>query len=165
MPTGQALLYFIYMLAAASLILAGEALYLSFAGRRSRSLAVNRRLKRLAGDVPAEQTLQGLLRERGLTDSGDFLFGMVWLNRLYTQSGITGNPLTFAATFLLAGLAMALLLVLFNFSALASLIVFLVVGLVLPFLVLRRARNKRIRKFAKQLPDALDMIVRSLRAG
>lgn len=165
MPTGQALLYFIYMLAAASVILAGEALYLSFAGRRSRSLAINRRLKRLAGDVPAEQTLQGLLRERGLTDSGDFLFGMVWLNRLYTQSGITGNPLTFAATFLLAGLAMALLLVFFNFSALASLLIFLVIGLVLPLLVLRRARNKRIRKFAKQLPDALDMIVRSLRAG
>ncbi|TPJ89756.1 type II secretion system F family protein [Mesorhizobium sp. B2-3-14] len=165
MPTGQALLYFIYMLAAASVILAGEALYLSFAGRRSRSLAVNRRLKRLAGDAPAEQTLQGLLRERGLTDSGDFLFGMVWLNRLYTQSGITGNPLTFAATFLLAGLAMALLLVLFHFSGLPSLIVFLVVGVVLPLLVLRRARNKRIRKFAKQLPDALDMIVRSLRAG
>lgn len=165
MPTGQALLYFIYMLAAASLILAGEAFYLSFAGRRSRSMAVNRRLKRLAGDVPAEQTLQGLLRERGLTDSGDFLFGMVWLNRLYTQSGITGNPLTFAATFLLVGLAMALLLVLFNFSALASLLIFLVVGLVLPLLVLRRARNKRIQKFAKQLPDALDMIVRSLRAG
>ncbi|RUV33246.1 type II secretion system F family protein [Mesorhizobium sp. M7A.F.Ca.MR.148.00.0.0] len=165
MPTGQALLYFIYMLAAASVILAGEALYLSFAGRRSRSMAVNRRLKRLAGDVPAEQTLQGLLRERGLTDSGDFLFGMVWLNRLYTQSGITGNPLTFAATFLLVGLAMALLMAfLFNFSTLASLI-FLVVGLVLPLLVLRRARNKRIQKFAKQLPDALDMIVRSLRAG
>jgi len=165
MPTGQALLYFIYMLAAASVILAGEALYLSFAGRRSRSLAVNRRLKRLAGEAPAEQTLQGLLRERGLTDSGDFLFGMVWLNRLYTQSGITGNPLTFAATFLLAGLAMALLLAFFNFSTLASLLTFLVVGLVLPLLVLRRARNKRIRKFAKQLPDALDMIVRSLRAG
>lgn len=165
MPTGQALLYFIYMLAAASVILAGEALYLSFTGRRSRSIAVNRRLKRLAGEVPAEQMLQGLLRERGLTDSGDFLFGMVWLNRLYTQSGITGNPLTFAATFLLAGLAMALLLALFNFSTLASLLTFLVVGLVLPLLVLRRARNRRIRKFAKQLPDALDMIVRSLRAG
>ena len=165
MPTGQALLYFIYMLAAASVILAGEALYLSFAGRRSRSLAVNRRLKRLAGEAPAEQTLQGLLRERGLTDTGDFLFGMVWLNRLYTQSGITGNPLTFAATFLLAGLAMALLLAFFNFSTLASLLTFLIVGLVLPLLVLRRARNKRIRKFAKQLPDALDMIVRSLRAG
>ncbi len=166
MPTGQALLYFIYVLAAASVILAGEALYLSFVGRRSRSGAINRRLKRLAGDVPGERALQGLLRERGLTDSGDFLFGLVWLNRLYTQSGITGNPLTFATTFLLAGLALALLMtILLDFSALASLVVFLVVGLVLPLLVLRRARNKRIQKFAKQLPDALDMIVRSLRAG
>jgi tight adherence protein B len=166
MLTGQALLYFIYMLAAASVILAGEALYLSFADRRSRLVSVNRRLRRLTDEVPAEQTLRSLLRERGLTDSGDFLFGLVWLNRLYTQSGITGNPLSFAASFLLAGLALALLFsFLMDFSALACFIVFLVVGLVLPLLVLRRARNKRIRKFARQLPDALDMIVRSLRAG
>jgi tight adherence protein B len=72
----------------------------------------------------------------------------------------------FAATFLCAGLAIALLMsVLLHFSTLVSLIVFLAIGLGLPLLVLRRARNKRIQKFAKQLPDALDMIVRSLRAG
>ncbi|TIQ06414.1 MAG: type II secretion system protein F, partial [Mesorhizobium sp.] len=75
MPTGQTLLYFIYVLAAASTILAGEALYFSFAKRRSRVRTINRRMKRLVDDVPAELTLQGLLRERGLTDSGDFLFG------------------------------------------------------------------------------------------
>ncbi|WP_027055011.1 type II secretion system F family protein [Mesorhizobium erdmanii] len=166
MLTGQALLYFIYMLAAASVILAGEALYLSFAGRRSRLGVVNRRLKLLAGDAPAEQTLQGLLRERGLTNSGDFLFALIWLNRLYTQSGTTGNPLTFAAMFLLSGLGLALVLfLLLGFSAPVALIIFVIVGFVLPLLVLRRARNKRIQKFAKQLPDALDMIVRSLRAG
>ncbi|TIM42236.1 type II secretion system F family protein [Mesorhizobium sp.] len=166
MPTGQTLLYFIYVLAAASVILAGEAMYLSFAKSRSRTGSINHRLRRLTDDAPAQQTLQGLLRERGLTDSGDFLFGLVWLNRLYTQSGITGNPLTFAAAFLLAGLALALLLSIFlGVSILASSIVFVVVGLGLPLLVLRRARSKRIQKFAKQLPDALDMIVRSLRAG
>jgi tight adherence protein B len=166
MPTGQTLLYFIYVLAAASTILAGEALYFSLVKRRSRVSTINRRMKRMVDDVPAELTLQGLLRERGLTDSGDFLFGLIGLNRLYTQSGITGNPLSFAATFLLAGLALGSLLSIFlGFSTLVSLIVFLVVGFVLPLLVLRRARNKRIQKFAKQLPDALDMIVRSLRAG
>ncbi|MER8826450.1 type II secretion system F family protein [Mesorhizobium sp. M0938] len=166
MPTGQTLLYFIYVLAAASTILAGEALYFSLAKRRSRVRTINRRMKRLVDEVPAQLTLQGLLRERGLTDSGDFLFGLIGLNRLYTQSGITGNPLSFAATFLLAGLGLASLLSIFlGFSTLVSLIVFLVVGFVLPLLVLRRARNKRIQKFAKQLPDALDMIVRSLRAG
>ncbi|RWK54906.1 type II secretion system F family protein [Mesorhizobium sp.] len=166
MPTGQTLLYFIYVLAAASVILAGEAMYLSFAKSRSRTGAINHRLRRLTDDVPAERTLQGLLRERGLTESGDFLFGLIGLNRLYTQSGITGNPLSFASTFLLAGLALASLLsFLLGFSTLVSSIVFAVVGFVLPLLVLRRARNKRIQKFAKQLPDALDMIVRSLRAG
>ncbi|TIU52688.1 MAG: type II secretion system protein F, partial [Mesorhizobium sp.] len=69
-----------------------ESLYLSYAGRRVRVGTINRRLKLLAEEAPAEQTLQGLLRERGLTDSGDFVFGFVTLNRLYTQSGITGNP-------------------------------------------------------------------------
>ncbi|TPL40608.1 type II secretion system F family protein [Mesorhizobium sp. B2-4-6] len=166
MLTGQALLYFIYVVAAASVILAGEAFYLSLASRRSRRVAVNHRLRLIANDAPAEQTLQSLLRERGLTDSGDFISGFVWLNRLYTQSGVTGNPLTFVASFLLAGLALALLPWFFlHVGAPVAFIIFLVVGLALPLLVLRRARTKRIQKFAKQLPDALDMIVRSLRAG
>ncbi|ESW72958.1 type II secretion system F family protein [Mesorhizobium sp. M1060] len=166
MPTGQTLLYFIYVLAAASAILAIEALFVTYSKRRSRVSAINRRLKRLADEAPAEQTLQGLLRERGLTNSGDFLFSMVGLNRLYTQSGITGNPLSFVAMFFLAGLALALVFAfLLHFSAIFALFVFLLIAFILPLLVLRRARAKRIQKFAKQLPDALDMIVRSLRAG
>ncbi|TIP90781.1 MAG: type II secretion system F family protein [Mesorhizobium sp.] len=166
MPSGQTLLYLIYVMVAASVILAAEALYVTYAKRRSTVSTINRRLKRLADEVPAEQTLQGLLRERGLTGSGDFLFNAVGLNRLYTQSGITGNPLSFVATFILAGLVLALVLAfLLHFSAVVSCIVFLLIGFVLPFLVLRRARAKRIQNFAKQLPDALDMIVRSLRAG
>ena len=166
MPTGQTLLYFIYVLAAASVILAAESFYVSFSGRRARITTVNRRIKRLQEEAPAEQTLQGLLQERGLTASGDYIFGAVALNRLYTQSGITGNPLAFAAVFLLAGLVSALVLPLvLGFSTVVGIIAFFVVGLILPLLVLRRARNKRIQKFAAQLPNALDMIVRSLRAG
>ncbi|MBZ9668394.1 type II secretion system F family protein [Mesorhizobium sp. ES1-3] len=166
MPTGQTLLYFIYVLAAASMILAAESLYVSYAARRVRAGTINRRLARLAEEAPAEQTLQGLLRERGLTNSGDYIFSMIGLNRLYTQSGITGNPLAFAAMFLLAGLVLALVLpLLLGFSTVVALIAFLLVGFALPLLLLRRARKKRILKFAAQLPDALDMIVRSLRAG
>ncbi|RWM06565.1 MAG: type II secretion system F family protein [Mesorhizobium sp.] len=166
MLTGQTLLYFIYVLAAASVILAAESFYLSFAGRRARAGLINRRLRRLGEDTAAEKSLQGLLQERGLTASGDYIFGAVALNRLYTQSGITGNPLAFAAVFLLAGLVLALLLpLLLRFSVVFSFVAFLVVGFLLPLLVLRRARDKRIQKFAAQLPDALDMIVRSLRAG
>jgi tight adherence protein B len=166
MLTGQTLLYVIYILAAAAAILAIEAAYMSFSGRRSRAGVINHRLKRLTENAPAEQTLQGLLRERGLSESGDYVFNAVKLNRLYTQSGIKGNPLAFGAMFLGAGAvgAMAMRLVL-SFSALPALMFFLGVGLALPYLVLRRARNMRIARFAAQLPDALDMIVRSLRAG
>jgi tight adherence protein B len=166
MLTGQTLLYLVYVLAAASAILAAEALYLSYARRRATTGAINRRVKRLGEEVPAEQTLQGLLRERGLSASGDFAYGAVALNRLYTQSGVTGNPIAFLSTFVLAGAAagMAMRLV-FGFSILPATIAFPVIGFVLPYLILRRARKKRIARFAAQLPDALDMIVRSLRAG
>lgn len=166
MPTGQSLLYLIYVLAAASVILAAESLYVSYAGRRTRAGTINRRLKRLAEEAPAAETLQGLLRERGLTDKGDFVFRMIGLNRLYTQSGITGSPIAFAGMFALAGLVLALASsLLLDFSIAFTLLIFFFVAVGLPLLVLRRSRNKRIQKFARQLPDALDMIVRSLRAG
>src|SRR5262245_43256545 len=103
MPGGQMLLYLVYVLAAASAILAPESLESSYARQRAKAGAINRRLKRLAEEAPAEQTLQGLLRERGLSETGDFAYGFVALNRLYTQSGITGNPIAFAAMFIGAG--------------------------------------------------------------
>lgn len=166
MFTGQTLFYLALVLAAASAILVIEAFYVSFAGRRARSGTINKRLKRLEEEAPAEQTLKGLLRERGLSETGDFAFGAIALNRLYTQSGITGNPLAFAAMFLAAGVVIGLIMrVIFGFAAVSSFGVFLFVGFALPLLMLRRARKKRIAKFAGQLPDALDMIVRSLRAG
>ena len=39
------------------------------------------------------------------------------------------------------------------------------VGIWLPFLWLRRKRNKRLDAFAKALPDAVDLMARALRAG
>jgi tight adherence protein B len=41
----------------------------------------------------------------------------------------------------------------------------LVCGFVLPIIVLRFLRGRRQKKFAAQFPDAIDIIVRSLRAG
>jgi tight adherence protein B len=166
MLTGQTLLYLVYVLAAASVILAVEVAYVSVAGTRARAGIINRRLQVMGQEAQAETSLQGLLQERGLTTSGDFAFGAVALNRLYTQSGITGNPITFAAVFILAGLVLALIaILLMGSSVIVAGLIFLFVAFALPLLVLRRARNKRIGKFGNQLPDALDMIVRSLRAG
>ncbi|WP_265517356.1 type II secretion system F family protein [Nitratireductor luteus] len=165
MLTGQTLLYVVYVLVAAAAILAIEAFYLSFARRRARSGIINRRLKRLAEDAPAEETLKGLLRERGLSETGDFAFGAVALNRLYTQSGVTGNPIAFLAVFAAIGAVTGLGMRIFAFSSILSFLTFLFIAFALPWLHLKRKRKKRITRFERQLPDALDMIVRSLRAG
>jgi tight adherence protein B len=50
-------------------------------------------------------------------------------------------------------------------SVIQALMIALFAGLVLPLLVLRFMRNRRQKAFGAQFPDALDMIVRSLRAG
>jgi len=39
------------------------------------------------------------------------------------------------------------------------------IGLVLPFLILLQTRNRRMAKLTSQIPETLDMMVRSLRAG
>jgi tight adherence protein B len=164
--SGQTILYLFYVLAAASAILAIEAVYLGYAGRRAKVGAINRRLRRLTEDTGAEAALQSLLVERGLDAKGNFAFRFIWFNRLFTQSGVTGSPLAFASMFIAAGVVIGLLLRLFaGAPILLSFAVLLLVGLGLPLLFLRRARSRRIARFAAQLPDALDMIVRSLRAG
>lgn len=166
MLTGQTLFYLVLVMAAASAILAIEALYVSFAGQRAKAGTINRRLRRLADEVPAEQALQTLLRERGLTADGNFAYGAIRLNQLYTQSGITGSPVAFAMAFFAGGAVLAAIMrMLFGYSLILSVLIFSAVAFLLPLFVLRRARKKRIAKFESQLPDALDMIVRSLRAG
>jgi tight adherence protein B len=165
MFTSTGLLYAIYALAAAACVLLVEAVYVSFFVNRKRRAAINHRLRRLEDQPSAQETLKLILKERGLSETGDFAYGFIGLNRLYVQSGKRGSPLVFVAIYMLAGATIAGIMVIFDFLPVAALGIGLVVGLLLPYVLLRRARSKRIRLFEKQLPDALDMIVRSLRAG
>ncbi|MCP8883586.1 type II secretion system F family protein [Devosia sp. XJ19-1] len=164
MATEQLVLYVIYALAAAAAAMMVIALGRLFEDRGAHR-AINRRLKRLAADEHPQETLAALLTERGLSVSGDYLMNIVWLNRLYVQSGRTGRPLTYFVTYALVGTGLALALTFLRLPLPVALLVGLVVAIILPLVMLRRARSARIRKFEKQLPDALDMIVRSLRAG
>lgn len=157
--------YLVYALAAASAILVIEVLYVQVVQRRNKG-AVNRRLRQAAdGDTPAQDNLKQLLRERGLSDSGDYLFGLIWLNRLYAQSGITGSPLLYLGRYVVVALVLAIAARVLGLSVAAAVAIFVAVGVLLPFWRLRRARTRRLRTFERQLPDGLDMIVRSLRAG
>lgn len=164
MPVEQLILYVIYALVAATVILLIEALYLQFvAGRRQG--AINRRLARLKDDVSQQENLRKLLRERGLTASGDYISSLVRLNRLYVQSGVAGNPLVFLAWFVGVGVVVAMALMFLRMPFPVATAIGLACTLILPWWFLRRARARRLRAFERQLPNALDMIVRSLKAG
>jgi tight adherence protein B len=87
------------------------------------------------------------------------------LNRLVLQSGLTlgiGKLVLFASVSALIAFGVMFLV---RGNLLQALLAGLFCGTALPYLVLRILRGKRQKKFGAQFPDALDTIVRSLRAG
>ena len=155
----------ITLCAAISVVLFAEAVYLlgfSTASYRSR---VNRRLKLSKNQPDREAILIQLRRERGLTNEGLLRFGVQWFNRLMLESGMTRGALTLVLVALVAGGAAFFGAMKFRDDMLEAGAAGLAAALVLPFFVLLFMRKRRHGKFAAQFPDAMDIIVRSLRAG
>lgn len=158
-------LYVLCAFAALAAVLAAEAFYLLFHNRSDYRNRVNRRLQISAKDGDREKVLVQLRRERGLSADGDALLSVAWFNNLVTQSGVKVG--LWRAVTSVAGLGVALFtgifvwrhdVVLGGVAAIAGMAI-------LPLLVLRFIRRRRHAAFAARLPDAMDIIVRSLRAG
>jgi tight adherence protein B len=158
-------IYLVWLFVAVSAGLAFEAVYLLGFSTASYRSQINRRLKLSKDRTDRESVLIELRRERGLTAGGNYRLGLVALNRLILQSGLT---IGFArlGVFAVIGsvLAFALTLV-FRHSFVEAGIAAVFSGTLLPLMVLRWLRSRRQNRFAAQFPDALDIIVRSLRAG
>jgi tight adherence protein B len=155
----------VYLFATMAAVLFAEGVYLLFFTARSYRKNINRRLRLLENQPDRGAMLVQLRRERGLSGGGDYRLPLVALNRLILQSGLA---LGVGKLALYIGVGS-----LFVFAALMSmrgeLIEALTAGLLcctaLPYLALRMMRRRRQKKFGAQFPDALDIIVRSLRAG
>ena len=158
-------IYLIYVLVGAAAILLVEGVYLLFFTKTSYRKNINRRLQLLEGKPDRESVLVQLRRERGLTSGGDYRLPLINLNQLILQSGLSigfARLVIFIALGMVAAFAGALM---FGRPLSHAIVAALFSGLVLPFLVLRILRGRRQKKFSAQFPDAIDMIVRSLRAG
>jgi len=157
--------YLIYLFVAVSVGFLVEGLYLLFFSGASYRKNVNRRLKLLRAEPNRENLLVQLRKERGLTGGGSYRLGLEAVNRLVLQSGLTlGLGKLAAIAIAIAALSFALGFV-FRGDVLQAALIALICGVGLPYLVLRLLRGRRQSRFAAQFPDALDMIVRSLRAG
>lgn len=157
--------YLIYLLVAASAALFVEGVYLLFFSGASYRKNVNRRLKLLKNQPDRENILVQLRRERGLSTSGGYSIALESLNRLVLQSGLTigiSKLLMIVAFATVASFALGMVL---RGNLADALLIALFFGVALPYLVVRFLRSRRQKAFGAQFPDALDMIVRSLRAG
>jgi len=165
MPFEISSVHVVYLFAALAAGLFVEGLYLLFFNTRSYRNNINRRLRLVENQPDREGMLLQLRRERGLTNLGDYRLGLVALNRLILQSGLTlgiGKLALYVAVVALFGFGASMAL---RGHVLEALGVAAFCCTTLPLFVLRFLRNRRRKKFGAQVPDALDIIVRSLRAG
>lgn len=157
--------YVFYAFAALSAILFVEAIYLLFFSNASYRKRINRRLDLMKGRTDRESVLVQLRRERGLTSEGDLRLPLEMLNRLILQSGLSvgvGRLCIYVAIITFAAFG-SVMLVHGDLRYAVGLSLFCcTLG---PLLWLRILRGRRRKKFGMQFPDAIDIIVRSLRAG
>jgi tight adherence protein B len=106
-----------------------------------------------------------LRRERGLTSGGEYRLPLININHLILQSGLTIGFGRLIAFIMAGAVAAFVATMIFNGEILLAALAALFSGTVLPFLVLKFLRSRRQKKFSAQFPDAIEIIVRSLRAG
>jgi len=144
-----------------------EGLYLlAFGKTLRREKKVNRRLSLLQEGRDTEEVLTILRAEREGSERRRRLPVIGALLDLARQASIAATPVGMTMTLVgLVGLSF-LLLTLFTGAVLQiRILVAVVLGYASLYLWLRDKAKKRIKLFEEQLPDALDLMVRSLRVG
>jgi tight adherence protein B len=130
---------------------------------RQEQRIVNRRLALSKSVANPSAALEALREERGFGNINNPV--LQWLSDWLSQTGIAIKQKTFLLTFLLLYLAVNVpvsIVLGFGFGSTALALV-AAVGIML--FVLYRLRSRRIFNFADQLPDAIDIITRGVRAG
>jgi tight adherence protein B len=157
-------LWVIYGLVFFAAILAIESLYWLIYEMRGNKKAINRRLTLGEKSEAKGQVLDILRRERGFADFNSPT--LTRLNDFFVQTGLRLSKIILALWALMAAAVFAVPL--WWALSLPPWIaggIGLIVGPAVVGLYLAIARRRRIERFALQLPDGLEIIVRGLRVG
>lgn len=157
-------LTWIYVLSALSAIFVAEAVFLLVARRGDRRADVNRRVQLEAKHGSKADVLVQLRKERGLLESGSVL-SLTTLARLRTQSGMRMGLVRLFVLCGAIGLAIGFWLSLKTGTFVPLVVTPIATTVFLPPIVLRHMKKRRLKLFGTQLPEALDLIVRGLKAG
>ena len=124
----------------------------------------NDRLRRMKSESSQAVVLSKMKRSRGLNEDDQLQVFINWIGRLVLQSGLPLGSKGFYFVMAGVGLSCALTLGLMKGTFLWA-IIGLFIGIFAPIFILKYLVNRRTKKAITQLPEALDVIVRSLRAG
>lgn len=146
-----------------AVLLVSEAILRRLFGARSVNREINARMEILKGGSDQLSSYQSLLNERGVGGNG--LLPTEWLARLYRQSGLMmalPRRVLYALVIMLAALIFATWL---TTEPLFQFLLTIAIGPAVILALVMRMRARRIAKFVAQLPDALEIIVRSMNSG
>jgi len=147
--------------AAATLSVYGTYWIIVFNRREQR--LVNRRLELSKSLNNSSAILEALREERGFRNFNNPV--MRRLSDWLSQTGITIKPRTLGLAFLIIDLLLSALLAVFVGFGLTTIVLAPLATLTIIFIALYYIRSRRIFSFAEQLPDAVDIITRGVRAG
>lgn len=140
--------------------------YMVFSPGNEGKKRINRRMSAdKDNSLSQKNILVQLRKERGLNEDGKFIMPLKRLNALITRSGITTGLSTLAMYYTFYVLVANALVLIYWKSLGVSLVAFPVVSFLIPLFWLKRKAAKKSAEFAAQLPEAIDLITRSLKAG
>jgi len=158
---------FIYAIIFVGVLLMVEGIYLVVFGKSVRLEGkVNRRLELLEKGEDPEEVLNTLRREREQHRESLSLPLLAPLSAKAAQANIAFSPPALVMVMIFVGVMSFVMLTFFTAASLPIRIgVSVVMGYGAVFIWLSNKAKKRIALFEEQLPDAVELIVRSLRVG
>ena len=155
----------IYAFAAICGVIIAETIFLLFAKKNDNQVTINRRMRLKDKKLSQKDVLIQLRKERGMDESGKSIFSMRQLRQLKTQSGLRMTLAQFIPICVLVS-TLAGLFIAYKLEAMYPAVIAPLIGAtILPTFILNKRKNKRHKKFGEQFPEALDLMVRGLRAG
>jgi tight adherence protein B len=148
----------------AAMFSVAQAIWGLAAAGRTRHV-VNQRLKVSEGGLGAEAVVVELRKRRGLSETGERILRWTWLADLILRSGVAFQPGRWILLAIGLGAAVGLAIFVFAHQILFAVPAGAAVAVLGPLIYLKVKAGRRGKMLSRQLPDALDVIVRSLEAG
>jgi tight adherence protein B len=147
----------------AAATLAAYGIYWIVRLNRQHQRVIKRRLETSQSGVNPAVVLETLREERGFSNINNPV--LRWLSDWLSQTGISIKQRTLALAFVVVYMVVSILISMILGFGFGTIALGCVAAVGILFFVLSRLRSRRIFNFGEQLPDAIDIITRGVRAG